>query len=159
MIGKGTGGLAGVVYGLLGSLDVVCFGACLCLSIKPSAFFADFFLSLGLVFKATWLLQGGFSLYTDGFVVKGCEKISPSLSYTGNVDVHCELEENRLRSIALMHLVFIVHAIVVLVLSIGLFGLLARNRELRCGESKGPLLDELDSPQMLVHALPEQEME
>ncbi|KAI9078758.1 hypothetical protein K1719_039216 [Acacia pycnantha] len=158
-IGKGIAGLGGVVYGFLGELTLACVAACLYLSIKPTAFFADFLLSSGLIFKGTWLLQAGFSLYTDAFMLKGCKKISLSSPSLENVDVKCDLHEDSLRGITLMHFIFTVHAIVVLVLSLGLFGLLASNRKLRCGETRGPLLAELESPQMLVHALPGQEIE
>ncbi|XP_028780945.1 uncharacterized protein LOC114737206 [Neltuma alba] len=130
VFGKGIGGLGGVVYGFLGALTL-----------------------------GTWLLQAGFSLYTDAFMLKGCKKISLSSPSLENVDVHCDLDEDSLRGITLMHFIFTVHATVVLVLSLGLFGLLASNRKLRCVEARGPLLTELESPQMLMHALPGQEME
>lgn len=159
MIGKGIAGLGGVVYGFLGALTLVCVGACLYLSIKPTAFFADFLLSSGLIFKGTWLLQAGFSLYTDAFMLKGCKKISLPSPSLENVDIHCDLDEDGLRGITVMHFIFTVHAILVLLLSLGLFGLLASNRKLRCEEARGPLLAELESPQTLMHALPGQEMD
>ena len=162
---KGFSGLAGAVYGFLGALTLVCAGACIYLSVKPSAFFAEFLLSSGLVFKATWLLQSGFLLYTDAFGLKGCKKISLSAlllppRQEDVVDVHCELQEDRSRGFALVHLLFTVHALVVMVLSVGLFGLLASNRSLRSGgEAKGPLLSEIESTSMRMHDLPELEME
>jgi hypothetical protein len=143
---KGISGVADVVYGLLGGLTLVCSFACFYLSVKPSAFFAEFFLSSGLVFKGTWLLQIGFSLYTDVFGLKGCKKISISslTPQMENIDVQCDLDEDSLRGIAMMELLFILHAIVVLVLVLGLFGVLVGNRNLRGGEAKGPLLSEHD---------------
>ncbi|KAF7837431.1 APC membrane recruitment protein like [Senna tora] len=130
VIGKGIEGLGGVVYGFLGGLTL-----------------------------GTWLLQAGFSLYTDAFALKGCKKISLPLSSIENVDVRCDLDEDSLRGISVMHFIFNVHAIVVLILSIGLFGLLASNRNLRCGEARGPWLAELESPRMMMHAISEQEMD
>lgn len=159
MIGKGIGGLGSVVYGFLGGLTLVCAATCLYLSIMPTAFFAEFLLSSGLIFKGTWLLQAGFSLYTDAFALKGCTKISVHTSSAENVDVHCDLDDDNLRGITVMQFIFTVHAIVVLIMSIGLFGLLATNRNLRCGEVRGPLLAELESPRTLMHALPEQDMD
>ena len=96
---------------------------------------AEFLLSCGLVFKGTWLLQVGFSLYTDVFGLKGCGKIT----FLGkeSVDVQCDLNEDILRGVALMHFLFIVHAIGVMVLAIGVFGVLAGNKSLRCGEARG----------------------
>ncbi|XP_061360830.1 uncharacterized protein LOC133304784 [Gastrolobium bilobum] len=159
IVHEGISGLAGVVYGLLGGLTLVCAASCIYLSVKPAAFFAEFLLSSGLVFKATWLLQAGFSLYTDDFGFKGCQKISLLSPLKESVDVHCELDENSLRGVTLMNFLFTVHAILVLVLAVGLFGLLASNLNLRCGEPKGPLLAELESTSMQMGALPELEME
>ncbi|CAI8601892.1 unnamed protein product [Vicia faba] len=144
---KGISGVAAVVYGLLGGLTLVCAFTCFYLSVKPSAFFAEFLLSCGLVFKGTWLLQIGFSLYTNTFGLKGCQKIS-ILSLTpqmDNVDVVCDLEEDSLRGAAMMELLFILHAVLVLILGFALFGVSASKRNLRCGEVKGPLLSELES--------------
>ncbi|KAJ7979809.1 putative Family of Uncharacterized protein function [Quillaja saponaria] len=159
VIGKGITGLGGVVYELLGGLTLVCAGSCLYLSIRPTAFFADYFLSSGLIFKGTWLLQAGLSLYTDIFAVKGCQKISV-LPSQQNADVRCDLDVDNLRGVALINFLFSVHAIVVLILSIGLFFLLSSNRNFRFGEGRGPLLAELESQTVLMRAAPsELEME
>ncbi|KAI4345874.1 hypothetical protein L6164_012962 [Bauhinia variegata] len=157
VIGKGIAGLGAVVYGFLGGLTLVCAGACFYLSVKPTAFFADFFLSSGMVFKGTWLLQSGLSLYTDAFGLKGCQKILPA-SPLEDIDVKCDLDEDSLRGITLMHFLFTVHGILVMILSVGLFGLLASNWNLRWGETRGPLLTELESSNMMM-PLPEQELE
>ncbi|OIW01551.1 hypothetical protein TanjilG_10833 [Lupinus angustifolius] len=153
-------GLAGVVYGLFGGLTLVCAASCFYLSVKPNAFFADFSLSCGLVFKGTWLLQAGFSLYTDAFGLRGCQKISSFLDpQQESIDVKCDLDEDRLRGVALMNLLFTLHALVVMVLAFGLFGVLASIRNLRGGEARGPLLSELESTSNRVRAIPELEME
>lgn len=158
LMGEGVTGLGGVVYEWLGGLTVVCAGCCFYLSIRPAAFFAEFLLNSGLVFKGTWALQIGLSLYTDRFSVKGCDKISMSPAQ-GKVDVKCGLEEDRVRGIAVMNLLFIGHATLVLVMGFVLFGLLCSNRNLRCGEASGPLLAELESESMQMHSLPECELE
>ncbi|KAL2463163.1 hypothetical protein Fot_53203 [Forsythia ovata] len=156
--GDGIVGLGGVVYGILGGLAVFCAACCLYLSFKPSAFFAEFLLSSGLVLKGTWVLQVGLSFYTDAFGLKGCAKI-PGVVPTKEVsNVQCELEEDRLRGVALMNLLFIGHVTVVMITSFLLFGLLHRNRNMRCGESSGPLLAEIGSEGMLMHPLPEFEI-
>ncbi|KAJ9555607.1 hypothetical protein OSB04_010221 [Centaurea solstitialis] len=100
MNGKGIVGLGQLEYGLLGGLSLVCAAACFFLSVRPSAFFADFILSCGLVLKGTWVLQVGLSLYTDAFAFKGCGKvvIAPVPAQgNGNTDVKCDLEEDKLR--------------------------------------------------------------
>ncbi|WVY98095.1 hypothetical protein V8G54_030246 [Vigna mungo] len=156
---KGVSGLAGSVYGYLGGLTLVCAGACIYLAVKPSAFFAEFLLSCGLVFKGTWLLQVGFSLYTDLFGLKGCKKINFLESQKQLVDVHCDLDEDSLRGVTLMNFLFTVHAIGVVVLAFGAFGVVASNRSLKSGEAKGPLLSESESSSFRTLALPDLEME
>lgn len=157
---KGVSGVADVVYGLLCGLTLVCAFACFYLSVKPNAFFAEFFLCCGMVFKGTWFLQIGFSLYTDLFGLKGCKKISVlSLSpRIENVDVLCDLDEDSLRGVAMMELLFILHAIVVLVLGLGLFGVLSWGRNLRGGDVKGPLLADLEFTSMRLCDASEIEM-
>jgi hypothetical protein len=158
VIGKGITGISGSVYDLLGALTLLCAGCCLYLSVKPSAFFAEFLLSSGLVFKGTWVLQTGLSLYTDVFGLKGCRKMT-ILTAKGNADVQCDLEEDGLRGVSLMNLLFTGHAILVFVVSIVSFGLLSSNRNLRCGEASGPLLAEVESETMPMRAHPELEMD
>ncbi|XP_010670951.2 uncharacterized protein LOC104887882 [Beta vulgaris subsp. vulgaris] len=157
----GNGGFTGVssnVYGLLGNVTLVCAFCCLYLSIKPTSFLADFVLSSGMVFKGTWVLQAGLNLYTSTFGLKGCQEISLSLNQE-NVDVKCDLNEDSLRGIALMKLLFVWHAIVVTISCFGLFGLLSCKENLRCGEGSGPLLAKIESHSMLMQQLPDLELE
>lgn len=160
VIGKGITGVSGSVYDLLGALTLICAGSCLFLSVRPSAFFAEFFLSSGLVLKGTWVLQAGLSLYTDAFGLKGCRKMSV-LPAQANAGVQCDLEEDGLRGVALMNFLFTGHAILVLVVSVVLYGLLSSNRNLRCCEASGPLLAELEveTETMSMRAHPELEMD
>ncbi|KAK7243040.1 hypothetical protein RIF29_37824 [Crotalaria pallida] len=160
--GVSVSGVSGIVYGLLGGLSIVCAASCFYLAYKPSAFFAEFFLSCGLVFKGTWLMQAGFSLYTDALGFRGCQKISSVLDpLVASVDVKCDLDEDRLRGVALMNFLFLVHAIVVMVFAFGLFFALASGRSSRGGDARGPLLAvaELESTSTRMRPLPEFEME
>nr|GEY28534.1 APC membrane recruitment protein like [Tanacetum cinerariifolium] len=106
MNGKGVVGLAELEYSLSGGLTLVCAFACFYLSIRPSAFFADFLLSGGLVLKGTWVLQVGLSLYSDEFAFKGCGKVV-DVRGEGSADVKCVLDEDRLRGVALTNLLFV----------------------------------------------------
>ncbi|KAL0380517.1 UNVERIFIED_CONTAM: hypothetical protein Sangu_0116000 [Sesamum angustifolium] len=159
MCGRGVVGLGGAVYGILGGLAAFCAACCLYLSVRPSAFFAEFLLSSGLLLKGTWVLQVGLSLYTDAFSLKGCEKISGQTLAKGEIDVKCELQDDMWRGMVLMNLVFIVHVILVMTTSFVLFGLLHRNRNMRWGQGSGLLPAEIGSESMLMHPLPELEME
>lgn len=158
MNGKGLVGLSGDMYGHLGELAFACAGCCLCLAVKPSYFFVEFLFSSVLVLKGTWVLQVGLSLYTDMFSPDGCENVLVGLS-KGKNDVKCDLEENMLRGTALMNLLFIMHVIVVMIMSFGLFALLNRNQRMRCGDSSGPLLAQVGSEGVLMRPLPELEIE
>lgn len=155
LTGKGIVGIGGVVYELLGHLTLICATACLVLSIRPTAFFAEFFLSCGLIFKGIWFLQAGFSLYTDAFTFKGCHKMSLSVD-KGNVDVKCDLEEDGFRGEALVNLLFVANAFGVFIGSFLLFALLSSYRNSTCGEASGPLLAQLESD---IRPIPEFELE
>ncbi|XP_011091255.1 uncharacterized protein LOC105171744 [Sesamum indicum] len=159
MSGRGVVGLGGAVYGFLGGLAAFCAACCLYLSVRPSAFFAEFLLSSGLLLKGTWVLQVGLSLYTDAFGLKGCDKISGQTLAKGEIDVKCELQDDKWRGMVLMNLVFIVHVILVMTTSFVLFALLHQNRNMRWGQGGGLLPAEIGSESMLMHPLPELEME
>ncbi|KAK6138759.1 hypothetical protein DH2020_027496 [Rehmannia glutinosa] len=113
----------------------------------------------GLVLKGTWVLQVGLSLYTDAFGFKGCHKISGVTLAKGDADIKCELEDDMWRGIVLMNFLFVGHVIVVMFAGFVLFGLLNRYTNMRCGETSGLLLAEIGSEGMLMHPLPELEME
>ncbi|KAE8669630.1 eukaryotic translation initiation factor 4E isoform family protein [Hibiscus syriacus] len=147
-IGVGVTGLGTVVYELLARLTLLCAGCCLVLSVKRTAFFAEFFLSFGLVFKGTWLLQAGLCLYTDAFVPRGCKKLE-LLPRSPDADVHCELEEDGLRGVALVNLLFALHAILITVSSCVIFGVLS--------SSKKP--DQVESDSLLMRPVHELDME
>ncbi|KAK4427848.1 hypothetical protein Salat_1553800 [Sesamum alatum] len=159
MSGRGVVGLGGAVYGFLGGLAAICSLCCLYLSVRPSAFFAEFLLSSGLLLKGTWVLQVGLSLYTDAFTLQGCDKISGKTLSQGEIDVKCELQDDMWRGMVLMNLVFVMHVILVMSISFVLFGLLHRNRNMRWSQRSGLLPTEIGSESMLMHPLPELEME
>ncbi|XP_021899474.1 uncharacterized protein LOC110815823 [Carica papaya] len=96
-----------------------------------------------LLGEGTWFLQAGLNLFTDTFAMRGCHKMVASPG-TGNVDVLCDLDGDGLRGVVLVNLLFVCHAIVVLIASFVSFGLLSSYRNLRCGEASGPLLAQLE---------------
>lgn len=156
MSGRGVIGLGGWVHRILGGIAFFCSACCVYLSIKPSAFFAEFLLSSGLVLKGTWVLQVGLSLYTDLFGLKGCSKISEVNLSVGETDVKCELDEHIWRGIALLNLVFVGHVIMVIVISFTLFGVLNHCTNVMPREGSGL---SVGSESMLMHPLPDLEME
>ncbi|GAB2210164.1 hypothetical protein Droror1_Dr00015424 [Drosera rotundifolia] len=48
-----------------------------------------------MVFKGTWALQGGLSLYTDEFGSRGCKAVRFGTGEGVKVDARCDLEEDR----------------------------------------------------------------
>ncbi|KAK9672946.1 hypothetical protein RND81_12G136400 [Saponaria officinalis] len=156
--GNSFSGVANIMYDLLGHLTLVCAFCCLYLSVRPTAFLADFCLSSGLMFKGTWVLQVGLNMYTQTFGLKGCNTM-PLLPDKDNVDIKCDLNEDGLRGVTLMNLLFVCHAIVVLITCFGLFGVLSCKEDLRCGEGSGPLLPRVESHGTLLQSVPEREME
>ncbi|KAB2095300.1 hypothetical protein ERO13_A01G025700v2 [Gossypium hirsutum] len=158
-IGVGITGLGTIVYNLLAQLTLLCAGCCLVLSVKKTAFFAEFLLCFGLVFKGTWLLQTGLCLYTDAFVFEGCKKMEV-LPRSPNADVHCELEDDIMRGVALVNLLFAVHGILIMIISFVGFGILSSFKNLRCEDTSGPLLAQLESTDnLLMRPVHELEME
>nr|GMD70046.1 APC membrane recruitment protein like [Ipomoea batatas] len=158
MNGKGIVGLGGDLYGVLGMLALICAACCMFLAIRPTAFLGEFLLSSVLVLKGTWVLQVGLSLFTDTIGFNGCEKITEDV-VKGNADVKCPLEEDRLRGLALMNLLFVGHVILVMILSFLFFGVANWNRNLRSGETNGPLLAEIRPEGVPMHQLSEFEIE
>lgn len=155
MNGKGIVGLGELEYNLLGGLTLVCAAACFFLSFRPSAFFADFLLSSGLVLKGTWVLQVGLSLYTDTFSFKGCGKVVMAHNQS-NTDVKCDLDEDKMRGIALMNLLFVGHSIIVLIMCFVILGILSR-KNVRSGDL--PVIAQPESDCMLMCPLPALEIE
>lgn len=151
MTGRGLVGLGGWIYQILGYLTVLCAASCVYLSIRPTAFLAEFLFSSGLVLKGTWVLQVGLSLYSDAFGFKGCSKISGLTIAKGEADVKCELDDDMWRGLALMNLVFVGHVIMVFIISFLSFGLL----NVKLGRGSGLILG---SESMLMHPLPEIEI-
>lgn len=158
MNGSGHAGLGAIGYEILGGLALVCAASCLYLSIWPSTFFAEFMLSSGIVLKGTWVLQVGLTFYTDAFSLKGCGNIN-LIGEHGKADLKCDLEEDKLRGIELLNLLFIGHATVVLITCFMLFGVLYQNKNMRSGEATGPLLAQIDSEAMVTNQLSEFELE
>ncbi|BFG14198.1 hypothetical protein CerSpe_004710 [Prunus speciosa] len=90
--------------------------------------------------------------------ILGCKKMSVWPNQE-NAEWKCDLEEDGLRGVSLMTLLFIGHAIAVLLLSLMLFALVASNWNLRCGDASGPLLAQLDSGHVLMPSSLDLDME
>ncbi|KAK4767047.1 hypothetical protein SAY86_014798 [Trapa natans] len=152
-------GVTGAVYGLLGKLTLLCALSCIYLGLNPTAFWAEFVLSCGLIFKGMWSLQAGLSLGTDAFAPKGCEKLGV-VAGQGIVSMKCDVQEDGLRGVALMNLLFVGHAVLVLSVGLVLFGVSSSCGEgSRSGDASGPLLARLETETAPVRQIHELELE
>lgn len=151
-------GVTGAVYGLLGKLTLLCALCCIYLALKPTAFWAEFALSCGLVFKGLWSLQAGLSLGTDAFAPKGCQKLRV-VPGQGSAGVKCDLQEDGLRGVALMNLLFAGHSVLVFAVGLVSFGVSSCSRGSRSGDASGPLLAQLESEAAPIRQIHELELE
>ncbi|KAL1806402.1 hypothetical protein DCAR_0832203 [Daucus carota subsp. sativus] len=158
MTGEAVVGYGEAMYGWLGGLGFVCAACCLFLSIRPSAFFAEFLLCFGMILKGTWVLQVGLSLYTDTFLFSGCERLPFDVA-NGRNFIKCELDEYKYRSEALVNLMFIGHVIVVLIISFLLSGLLSHFHNRKSFQSSGQLLAGFDAENSVVRPVTEFELD
>uniref|UniRef100_A0A0C9RXV5 TSA: Wollemia nobilis Ref_Wollemi_Transcript_5071_1289 transcribed RNA sequence n=1 Tax=Wollemia nobilis TaxID=56998 RepID=A0A0C9RXV5_9CONI len=120
-----TSGIEGKCESLLGKVAGVC---CLCavlLVFQPRLLAADLGLSSAVLLQGLWFLQSGLSLHVRGFMPAGCDRL---LDVSGEVEgsTQCDLDESRLRALALLDLLFIVHVIVVILVDVTVCGLVAR---------------------------------
>lgn len=115
----GYSGVAARAYRLLAATTLACAAACLALAASPSVFFADVALSAGVVLKGTWVLQAGLLLFSDAFAPGGCRRMAAD----GDRDVRCVLEEDRMRAVAMVDLLFVVHVVGVVVVVLGVLWL------------------------------------
>ncbi|KAM7275347.1 hypothetical protein ACFE04_017213 [Oxalis oulophora] len=88
---------------------------CLVLALKPNLFIFDVGLGASLCLQGLWELQTGLSLYVDAFIPEGCHKL---LDVTSGVEgsTKCDLDESKLRAVAILDLVFLFHVMFVLLL-------------------------------------------
>ncbi|XP_059643434.1 uncharacterized protein LOC132285285 [Cornus florida] len=88
---------------------------CLVLACNPRLFVADVGLGASLCLQGLWVLQTGFSLYVDAFIPEGCHKL---LDVVTGVEgsTKCDLEDSRLRAVAVLDLLFVVHVMFVVII-------------------------------------------
>lgn len=143
----GCTGVAARAYRLLAATTLACAAACLALAARPAAFFADVALSAGVVLKGTWLLQAGLLLFSDAFAPGGCGRMTAG----GDRDVVCVLEEDRMRGVAMVDLLFVLHVVGVVVVVLGVLWL---HRGLGRGNGLASMAEEGQSDGLLMRSEP-----
>lgn len=78
---------------------------CFLLAWHPASFLVSITFSSSLTLQGSWLLQLGFSLYSDRFLPEGCHRLS-------NGYTQCDIDAAKQRAVAIMDLAFIIHVLV-----------------------------------------------
>lgn len=75
--------------------------------------------------QGLWELQTGLSLYVEAFIPEGCHKLLDVVSGVEG-STKCDLDESRLRAVAILDLVFVVHAMFVVIIVMLTYALVAK---------------------------------
>ncbi|CAO2829825.1 unnamed protein product [Amaranthus hypochondriacus] len=100
---------------LSSSISLVSSIICLGLALFPRLFVFDVGLAGSLCLNGLWDLQTGLSLYVDAFIPEGCHRLLDVVSGVEG-STKCELEESKLRAVAILDLAFVVHVGIVMIL-------------------------------------------
>ncbi|KAL6140936.1 hypothetical protein ACLB2K_059228 [Fragaria x ananassa] len=103
---------------------------CLVLACQPKLFVADIGLGASMSLQGLWVLQTGLSLYVDAFIPEGCHKL---LDVVNGVEgsTKCDLDESKLRAVAILDLVFLVHVMFVLLIVMVTYAMTAKSVGIR----------------------------
>ncbi|KAF7136488.1 hypothetical protein RHSIM_Rhsim08G0037800 [Rhododendron simsii] len=87
----------------------------LVLACLPRLFVADVGIGASICLQGLWTLQTGLSLYVDAFIPEGCHK---QLDVASGVEgsTICDLDYSKLRAVAILDLVFVIHVMFVVVI-------------------------------------------
>ncbi|KAF9618068.1 hypothetical protein IFM89_000019 [Coptis chinensis] len=99
---------------------------CLLLALNPKNFVADVGLGASLCLQGLWVLQTGLSLYVEAFIPEGCHRM---LDVVKGVEgsTKCDLEDSRLRAVAILDLVFVIHVMFVVVIVMATYAFVAKS--------------------------------
>ncbi|KAL1314469.1 hypothetical protein HN51_041275 [Arachis hypogaea] len=99
---------------------------CLILAAMPKLFSADAALSASLILRGLWTFQTGLSLHADAFIPEGCHRL---LDVVNGVEgsTQCDLDESKLRAVALLDLAFLLQVVVVVVVVFATYAIVAKS--------------------------------
>ncbi|KAL5700536.1 hypothetical protein ACHQM5_025965 [Ranunculus cassubicifolius] len=103
---------------------------CLLLAVQPKLFVADVGLGASLCLQGLWVLQTGLTLYVEAFIPEGCHRL---LDVVKGVEgsTKCDLEDSRLRAVAILDLVFVIHVMFVVVIVMVTYAVVAKSVGIR----------------------------
>ncbi|KAK8268508.1 hypothetical protein V6Z12_D11G070100 [Gossypium hirsutum] len=111
---------------------------CLILACQPKLFIAEVGLGASLCLQGLWVLQTGLSLYVEAFIPEGCHKLLDVVSGVEG-STKCDLDESRLRAVAILDLVFVVHVMFVIIFVMLTYAVVAKSVGVRRPGSYEPL--------------------
>ncbi|XP_050270586.1 uncharacterized protein LOC126714469 [Quercus robur] len=103
---------------------------CLILACQPRLFVADVGLGAAFCLQGLWVLQTGLSLYVEAFIPEGCHGLLDVVSGVEG-STKCELEDSRLRAVAILDLVFLVHVMFVVLIAMVTYAVVAKTVGIR----------------------------
>lgn len=93
-------------------------------------FVADLGLGASVLLQGLWALQTGLSLDVEAFIPQGCNKMLDVVSGVEG-STKCDLEESRLRAVAILDLAFVVHVMFVLLIVFAVYAIIAKTVGIR----------------------------
>ncbi|XP_052188340.1 uncharacterized protein LOC127798778 [Diospyros lotus] len=96
-----------------GRISALSAALCLVLACHPRLFVADVGIGASVFLQGLWALQTGLSLQVDAFIPEGCHKLLDVVSGVEG-STKCDLEDSKLRAVAILDLVFVVHVMFVI---------------------------------------------
>lgn len=104
---------------------------CLALACRPRFFIADASLATSLCLQGLWVLQTGLSLRVDAFIPEGCHKLLDVVSGVEG-STKCDLEDSKLRAVAILDLIFLVHVLFVVIIALVTYAAVAKTIGVTC---------------------------
>lgn len=104
---------------------------CLALACQPRFFIADAGLATSLCLQGLWVLQTGLSLRVDAFIPEGCHKLLDVVSGVEG-STKCDLEDSKLRAVAILDLIFLVHVLFVVIIALVTYAAVAKTIGVTC---------------------------
>ncbi|KGN57681.1 uncharacterized protein LOC101222896 [Cucumis sativus] len=108
-----------------GKISALASFLCLALACLPRLFVADVGLGATFFLQGLWVLQTGLSLYVEAFIPEGCHRLLDVVSGVEG-STKCDLEESRLRAVAILDLAFLIHVMFVLLIVIVIYAVIAK---------------------------------
>lgn len=121
-----TSDLEGKCDSISARVSALASGLCLILACQPRMFVADIGLGAAVCLQGLWMLQTGLSLSVEAFIPEGCHKMLDVVSGVEG-STKCELDDSKLRAVAILDLVFVIHVMFVVIIVMVTYGVIAKS--------------------------------